>query len=172
MNRRPAPKPQTRRDKIIARTVVGLLLAIFIWMFCIPAWQNVRDSYSAASWKSTQATIVESRTFSTRKRKAGRSTNYSFEYRYSVDGVSFSGNRYSFRVPDGDKRLGVQTYDKGEKITVFFNPRNPGRAVIDRNTGLWWNYVVLLIISTIAFLFACSLYSKYAKQKRAAAAGL
>lgn len=169
MNRRTSTRPQTRRDRIFVRVVVSLLLAAFIWIFCIPAWQNVRDSYSAASWTSTEGTVVESRSYSSRRRKGGTQTNYVFEYRYTVNGEQFSSHRYSFREPGGDKHLGVRKYDKDEKITVCFNPRNPGRAVIDRYTSLWWNYLVLLIFSTIVFMFACSQYSKYAKQRRAAA---
>src|SRR5262245_38871502 len=57
-------------------------------------------------------------------------------YRYSVGGIPFESSRasYSFRPVSRERRL--RDYPVGRKVTVFYDPADPGRAVLERGASL------------------------------------
>ncbi len=62
-------------------------------------------------------------------------------YRYQAGGKSFEGNRYRYGYGDSEtssSRWGLENtrlkYPVGQEVTVYFNPDNPGEAVLLRGT--------------------------------------
>lgn len=52
-------------------------------------------------------------------------------YEYTVNGVTYHSTRVAF-----GPRI-VQGFYSGEKVRVNFNPKNPSRAVLDKDLGVW-----------------------------------
>jgi hypothetical protein len=85
------------------------------------------------------------------------------EFDYAVNGKKFHGTRYSvqenlgnFEIPETMAR-----YPKGAKVTVFYDPKDPAKAVIERTMpdGAFKFMIYLsagLIIGTIALILMVS----------------
>jgi hypothetical protein len=52
-------------------------------------------------------------------------------YEYIVNSVTYHSSRVAF-----GPRI-VQGFYTGEKVTLHYNPKNPSRAVLDKNLGFW-----------------------------------
>ena len=52
-------------------------------------------------------------------------------YEYIVNSVTYHSSRVAF-----GPRF-IQGFYTGEKVTLHFNPKNPARAVLDKNLGFW-----------------------------------
>ncbi|WPL13114.1 DUF3592 domain-containing protein [Thiorhodovibrio litoralis] len=75
-----------------------------------------------------------------------------FAYEYQVDGKTYSADRYSFENVGGDRSVGIQRYDPGDRVTVYYNPEKPSTAVLEKkNPGF---FVVVVLVFGIAFLLA------------------
>ena len=125
--------------------------ALVVWYLVIPSWQNISGQWRSASWPSTTGRVTASKTIESYQRE--RTTKvYRFSYEYVVEGERYEGNRYSFRFASGDHSSAVKKLGSGDEITVYFDPSNPNQSVIARDSGVWWNYVVLssLVIVPIA----------------------
>jgi hypothetical protein len=82
--------------------------------------------------------------------EGGTTYGVKFEYEYSVNGRNYTETRYTF---DGSKssdsrwaREAVAAFPAGEERTCFYNPANPGRAVLAR--GLHGSDITFLMFMT------------------------
>lgn len=128
-------------------------VAVVFWFLVIPSWQNMSGRWQAASWPSTTGRVIVSKTVESQHQE--RTTNvYRFRYQFVVDGKDYESDRYSFRFASGDRSTAVKKLGEGDEITVFYDPSNPNRCVIDRQSSAWWNYVVLssLVLIPIALV--------------------
>ncbi|KTC73919.1 hypothetical protein Lbir_0975 [Legionella birminghamensis] len=91
------------------------------------------------------------------------------QYTYQVDGVSYSNNRLfveqRFRSPKSAyaRRIAYQiavAYEKGEAITVFYNPDSPGQSVLDTRVPLKLT-VILLFLSVFLVIHLASVLFRY-----------
>ena len=75
------------------------------------------------------------------------------EYRYSVDGRSYVGNRVSYRWNDkpssrtsdkGYYERVLEKYPVGKNVTVHYNPNDPDEAVLETNPS-WVACLILFV---------------------------
>ena len=99
----------------------------FILFGLISAAALVGDLGSARqslSWPSAEGTITRS------VRRRGSRLLKSLEYRYSVSGTTYSATRAAFlRVPYSKPIH--ETYRTGQRVSVRYDPSEPGRAVLE-----------------------------------------
>lgn len=146
-----------RRPKVQIAEWVGvmILLAGRIWFLLWPAMGNVRDSFSARDWPTVEAKVITSRTSRYTNGGARTSISYRFRYEYQVNDETYTGWRYSLSAPSGSQSDGVKTYRQGETIHVHYHPEYPGRSVVNAESSVWWNHLVLgttLFIGFVLFL--------------------
>lgn len=103
----------------------------------------------------------------------------SLEYRYTVDGVEYTGTRYqAINIHDQNRSRAeaiVREHQPGTEVTVYYDPGNPQTSVLNREVdGLWWFLVMFampFLGTMIAFWWAGAV-SLWHRLARPAAAGV
>ena len=133
-----------------------LCFGVVIWFLIVPAWQNIQGSWSRSHWHQVEDQVTQSKAVKTITQEQQK-TIYLFRYQYEVDGKNYENDRYSFRYPSGDKRMGVNAYRTGTHVTVHFDPLNPRMSVLEPSESPWWNYFALGFTAFVAI----TLYVKF-----------
>lgn len=127
------------------RLITGLFALIFVLIggfFLYEGTVEFIESTESAHWPIAQG-VVENSTVERYKGSSGsprrtgnRKPTYGvrIDYRYQVNGVEYSSNRYSISSTssqDQEKYLKiVEEYPRGKQIDVYYNPESPERAVL------------------------------------------
>lgn len=132
---------------IISITFVGIAIALWIaLMFLLvrAVWFSVRSR----SWPTTTGKVKRSSV-----EEVGKQYRESFQYEYTVDGSNYVSNVISFldlfllvfmngtRSRRTAKHI-VDRYPTGSEVTVYYDKKNPKRAVLETNV---WNINVVII---------------------------
>lgn len=118
-------------------TAVGL--ALFVFLFAIP----VSRVLAARSWPSVPCRITSS-VLSSHSGSKGSTYSADIVYTYNVDGQTYHSGRNSFgKTKSTSNYKGqlaiVNAYPPGSTSTCFYDPNNPGEAVLRRGmTGDIW----------------------------------
>ncbi|MFY3386521.1 DUF3592 domain-containing protein [Paracidovorax sp. MALMAid1276] len=112
-------------------------IGILLWMVLPAAYDGVR----MRGWQAMPAVIESATLHSHRSSKGGTTRSVSVQYRYTVNGVTFVGQRAAVHTrPDNigsfQERLGQRlesAAQSGEPVPVWVNPRNPAESVVDRS---------------------------------------
>lgn len=131
--------------------------AVGIGMFASLVAPAVHDWVRMQTWQAVPA-VVESATLeSHRGSKGGTAYSVSVRYRYTLDGVAYTGRRAaiherpdsigSFQEQLGRRLQGAER--SGEPVQVWVNPRNPAESVADRSLrpGLLALALVMSVLS-------------------------
>ena len=92
---------------------------------------RLKTSLQSLFWSSTQATVIKTRTYSTRSYHNQREVDrhyQDFRYRYQVDGIEHTEFRGRLQLPGAwDKPLKT-----GDRLDVFYNPDKPSQSLYAR----------------------------------------
>lgn len=98
------------------------------------------DAHRARSWQATTARVVSSTVKSHSSSKGGTTYSPKVCYTYSIDGVSYTSDRYStFGISTSDyaaQKEKARQYRPGQEITIYYDPSNPSESVIERVTSV------------------------------------
>jgi hypothetical protein len=137
--------------------IVYLFLAAFPGLIVFAAIYKYMEVSEAARWPSTEGRVVVS-TSTTREVGAGGPDSEDTEprnfakivYHYKVGGrshrcerVSISENMGNFEVAET-----LAKYPVGKSVTVYYDPRAPGRAVLERDAppGIWKAVTIMVLV--------------------------
>ncbi len=130
--------------------VLGLPALLCLLVFVLT--QRVRR---ASTWSEGVATILRSKVEAQRHRHLGDTTKVrnlpSVEYEFDPGSGPLQGNRISLGHAPADRVDEVlNRYPAGAKVPVFYDPRNPGDCVLERNApvsqGCLWGGVLLVTL--------------------------
>jgi hypothetical protein len=122
-------------------TAFGILFGLALG--AMAAWFVLRDRRRARAtlaWPATAGRIVESRV--EQKHLPGDRPNVRFApritYEYTVDGRSYRSERLAFRevfwsLAPQAATVKVARYPAGAEVTVYYDPRHPDEAVLERD---------------------------------------
>ena len=115
------------------------------------------QGFAQDSWVEASGTITQARFAA--PTEPGKPTRAIFAYQYQVDGKIYSTDRYSFENVSGDRSTGIQRYNPGDQVTVYYNPQNPSVAVLEKKKPGFFVFVVLIfgivfLLASIGRLFA------------------
>jgi len=133
---------ETHRSSPFILVVVLLVFGVVLGGVGFMRYTTARAS---AEWPTVNGTVTSSRVQTTR-RDGKNEYMPRVQYSYVVDGQSFSGTRitasdeYQKNRGSADDILG--RYPSGTAVTVFYDPQDPARAVLEQ--GLPGNVKVLL----------------------------
>lgn len=116
-----------------------VLLGVFLVLFgLVLRRMNAR----AAAWPSTEGEITRSAVV-VDPDDGGSSAD--IRYRYVVGGDAFSSGQFSFDARNSsaasERRL-VEAFPVGRKVSVHYDPANPGTAVLETRASSGWTVVV------------------------------
>jgi hypothetical protein len=126
-----------------------LILIASLGTICFTA-RGIYRAARSSSWPSTQGRTVASGV----DRKVGRYGTY-FEvwvhYAYSVNGISYEGRNLQFatssRFSRDDAYTAIKIYRPGSPIEVFYDPQEPGLAVLKPGAA-WYSGIQVLLLTT------------------------
>lgn len=150
-------------------TVCTILPFLAIAGFLIfNARRTTAQAQASQSWPSVMGTVASSsvEVSTSSDSEGGTSTSYypAVTYAYDVLGHRYSSDRvaFGFRVGSGNRAQAQAVADRyiaGNQIRVYYNPNNPGEAVLERtsqssNTAKWIAILIIAILCiTIAMIF-------------------
>jgi hypothetical protein len=92
-----------------------------------------RKVNQVSDWPSTQGVITSS-TLESRPSEDGYTEFPAVRYSYQVGEQAHKGNRIAPGIDVGGRgaRKAIQRYAMGAPVTVYYNPRNPADAVLEK----------------------------------------
>ncbi len=149
---------------LIAFCTIVPFLAIAVF-FIFNARRTKAQAQASQTWPSVMGTVAASsvETSHSTDSDGHSSTSYypAVTYQYEVLGHSYSSDRVSFgfRVGSGSRTQAQAVADRyiaGNQIRVYYNPNNPGEAVLERtsqssNIAKW---IAILIIAILCITTA------------------
>ncbi len=145
--------------------VYAMLLAPLALVLFAALWKSL-EVRAASEWTPTPGKVVTSNSQVRDLRVIDRSREggYRFEprnfanivYAYSVGGEAFTCNRVSIDDDRGDFGIAeiIARYPVGMDVTVYYNPRHPGEAVLERDTPKgWWGCLATGMAIALAVIF-------------------
>lgn len=145
---------------------IGILLIIVGIVFAIMGGRILKNANASSAWPTVQGEVtkskVEKKTERVKRDGVSRvQTTFSanVQYRYAVEGLTYSGGKVSFGDHGGSQehaRQVVSRYPVGKTVEVFYDPQKPEAAVLESGAA-WSSYLVLGIGmgSIIAGIAAC-----------------
>lgn len=138
-----------------------VLAGVFFYM----SRRNNAQAQASMTWPSVLGTVAASSVgvSSSYSSESGTSTSYTPEllYEYEVLGHRYTGEKIAFTVVGyGDRRSAqtiVDRYLPGNQVRVYYNPSNPGEAVLEQSAGtgnraLVWVAVIIVVILCISIV--------------------
>lgn len=114
------------------------------------AWWSAVMNAKAADWPDTPGLIVHSEH---RQAPDGDNDSVRIEYDYQVAGQSHRGSKVSYAggpAQAADKAALVARYPLGLAVTVYYDPADPSRAVLERAPSRAWIAAALIGLVIVA----------------------
>lgn len=115
------------------------------------------EARKAASWKKASGRIVRSALRET-KRNGKEAVEPDIEYEFTISFKPYRGNRPNFAeiVGDEDAKALVKRYPEGASVTVWHDPADPTKSVIDRDLPKGFAGIWVLVGVLVAIIAACA----------------
>lgn len=101
----------------------------------------LRESSRSRGWLKTNGTILSSSVVSFTPASGKTSYRPMIVFSYSVGSARFMSNHLAFRSTATARRSDAESvvadYPAGRIVTVFYDPQDPERAVLDRGGNPW-----------------------------------
>jgi hypothetical protein len=159
----------------IGSSISGLVAIPFVIVAIVLIFLAIRSGRKASvskSWPATTGKILAAGIEPRRSHSdGGTSTSYYpvVQYEYTVNGQRYLGNRITFGMDVGYGWTGmaqrqIANYAPGANVAVFYDPSEPGNAVLERTGGtsskiLWVVAIFILVILAITMAFTNGMMS-------------
>jgi hypothetical protein len=122
------------------------IVLVFDGLIIIPGVRQI----IATHYPSTDGTILSSEVTRHRGSKGGTTYGVEVSYKYSVNGIEYTGNRYRYyKFSSSDSAWAYNVVNRllrGAQTRVYYDPRNPENAVLA--TGLEGSDLFMLMFLT------------------------
>jgi hypothetical protein len=139
--------------------IVAIPFVIIALVFIFLALRAGRQAGVSKNWPATTGKIIASGIEPRRSHSSNGGTGTSYypvvQYQYMIDGRSYMGNRITFgnQVGYGWTNMAqkqVDLYPAGANVAVFYDPSDPGMAVLERTSGtstkIYWGIALLMLV--------------------------
>jgi len=149
------PRAKPKSDKSLGILTLAMLAAgagLLLW-----GGYEINRAYESRGWPNTQGTIMSSYIKKENRKDSNnryRTTYYPrVKYQYQVEGKYYSCNRIAFGGVSVGKRSKakkvVDRYPSGKKVTVYYNPQDPGVGVL--KAGFSWGALLAFLFGLVFF---------------------
>lgn len=136
--------------------VFGFFMLLALGWFTFSVYSDVK-AVQTFFWPSTGGTVISGEVAIVHSTKGASKLKPVIRYSYTVDGVEYESDRYSSTVARGssfwDKEV-INKYPAGSAITVYYNPENPAKSVLDRGfqkDDVWMTFLPLAIFALLFY---------------------
>jgi hypothetical protein len=141
--------------------VMALMFSLVFWTLSGVFLYGVVRQAGTADWASAQGKVVSSRVTSHRGSKGGTTYKPEVVFTYTLGGATHTSSNITLASGFSDSGGGyaqriVSENPPGKDVTVYYNPKSPGEAVLIRGvTDREWQLVSLLglFVSVPVFLW-------------------
>jgi hypothetical protein len=107
----------------------------------------LRMAMASRKWPTVQGRVL-----SAAEIKSAATPPYSFAYEYTVEGTRHISGTIGLLAPEMVEHAFTQRLTAGSKVTVYYNPRQPKRAVLLPGPGLrlWGLVAQIVVVSLVA----------------------
>lgn len=137
--------------------VFGIFLLLSLGWFIFSIVRDVK-AIQALSWQPVEGTVISGEVAAVSSSKGASKSKPVIRYTYTVDGADYESDRYSSTVARGPaiwaKEI-VDGYPAGSDITLYYDPRNPSKSVIDpglQQDDLWMTFLSLSIFAMLLYV--------------------
>ncbi len=134
-----------------------LILAAFPALIVFAAVYKYMEVAQAARWPRAQGRVVVSTSEVRHVRSGGPNaddteprTFAKIVYEFTVAGRKYRGNRVSIGEDLGNFQVAetIARYPRGKDVIVYYNPRKPAEAVLERDVppGIWKGVTILVLV--------------------------
>ena len=133
---------------------IGLLFFVIGVIFITVGFFVVKHSQSVKKWPACKGVVIESKVVSHFDSESNQSMYApAITYTYEVGGKRYQNSDYAFMTvsysdPSKAEEI-VKRFPPGKKVIVYYNPENPYKAVLTRNTSL-----MIYIPAVLGIVFA------------------
>jgi len=146
------------RKGLLKLGVLGLLASAF---FGYTGWPEFRDSLSIGTWNSADGVIDAIESVKLRRRSGSR---LRITYHYDVQGVAYTNNRFRIdRSIAGEVERRKAKLAVGDAVEVWYDPDDPRRSTIERDTPLFTFATFLISTGTACACFTALIYAALGK---------
>jgi hypothetical protein len=127
--------------------------------------KNKQQADASQSWPSAVGQVIEAEVQhgTSTDSEGDRNDSYTphIRYIYQINGADYSGDKISFGFVIGygsesKARAILMKYPVGQQVTVFYDPADPGKAVLERKAGGSTVGIILgIVFLAVAFCIAC-----------------
>jgi len=139
-----------------------LILSLVGLIVTISALRSRRQAGESQAWPGTQGRVIESR-LNKRETTDGEgkeTTAYAavVRYTYSVTGKEYTGDRIAFGVKPLNRNSAaeiVNRYSVDRPVMVYYDPKKPQQAVLERASGSGWLQILIgIVLVAVGIYFA------------------
>lgn len=126
-------------------------------------WNILQTAKASASWPTAEGIVTESEVSHSTDSEGGDSYSPEVTYRYQVGNLFYENNTIKFGENAYSSRRRAEqiaaTYPVGRGVTVYYNPDQPDRSVLEPGVSAG-SYIVLaigllfVVVSLVAALFS------------------
>jgi hypothetical protein len=113
-----------------------------------------RKAQATMAWPSVPGMIHESKLVYQRDAEGRNSPAASVTYSYAINGAPFYGNQIRVGGGGSNYKALLNRYRAGSPVQVFFDPRNPAAAVLERGAAALWVWPVVGAVAVVIGLGA------------------
>ncbi len=142
-----------QNNTYLAIGIFGFVTLLFNVIFLGIIIATQRKVNAIKGWSSTLGTVLMSDIEWRRSSKGGSTPYPVVRYTYAVNGQTFQSNK---RAPGSEvggtgARGVVAKYPAGAQVMVFYDPKNPSDAVLERRAPAQWVMWLIIIIFDLTF---------------------
>jgi len=139
-------------NKFMMKTVLAMIFIAIGIAMSSNGYELYSDAKASSQWPTASGVITKSEVGKKRDITSKRRNKFQYSpniaYSYEIDGFAYESNRLEFvstiSKNSMDIREIVANYKAGDTVTVYYNPSDPGYAVLLAGTS-WKNHMILLI---------------------------
>ena len=137
----------------LAKNILAAVFVLVGFVVVIVGLWNIVLGAKSKNWPRATAKILSSEVERHRTSKGGTTYGAEIHYEYHVNGIKYANNKLSF----GDYQSGSPSraqrienkYPEGQQFSVFYDPANPERAVLE--PGVRWMQVLVVLFGAVFF---------------------
>ena len=135
---------------------IGLIALPIVVMLVLIVLVKMIEVRRASAWSTASGRIVTSETRTEHHRSAGEATTVKtmplVEFEFSVGGQKWRGNRISIGEDSGgaNTEATLQRYPIGAVVSVYYDPANPKKSVLERDIPEGFGKGLLAILAFVA----------------------
>lgn len=140
-------QPQGIRNKEPSIIPALILLPVGLLILAVSLFLG-RQQQASVGWPSVEGRVIN--TYLEEYRDAEQEVSYTprIIYEYRLDGQTYTSQQIAFGIEQSygsQNRAGdvLDEFPVGSPVTVYYDPDNPGNAVLDRSTGRNTFFIIL-----------------------------